>query len=138
MQFAQELECSQVRIRKFQELQCKLAIIKSKGNLSLRARSLKLRARTKVIPSQQRVQYLTYRKAHFKTLLLQYINLVGFKMIIAAGLLLIGGLLVINQQMNIGQFVASEIIIILVLVAYCKLMCKLEVRVETHFFPHKL
>ena len=59
-------------------------------------------------------QYLIHRKAHFKTLLLQYINLVGFKMVIAAGLLLIGGLLVINQQMNIGQFVASEIIIILI------------------------
>ena len=41
-------------------------------------------------------KYLTHRKAHFKTLLLQYINLVGFKMVIAAGLLLIGSFLVIN------------------------------------------
>lgn len=71
-------------------------------------------------------QYLTHRKAHFKTLLLQYINLVGFKMIIAAGLLLIGGLLVINQQMNIGQFVASEIIIILVLASVEKLILSME------------
>jgi ABC-type bacteriocin/lantibiotic exporter with double-glycine peptidase domain len=71
-------------------------------------------------------KYLTYRKAHFKTLLLQYINLVGFKMIIAAGLLLIGGLLVINQQMNIGQFVASEIIIILVLASVEKLILSME------------
>ena len=70
--------------------------------------------------------YLTYRKAHFKTLLLQYVNLVGFKMIIAAGLLLIGGLLVINQQMNIGQFVASEIIIILVLASVEKLILSME------------
>lgn len=71
-------------------------------------------------------QYLTHRKAHFKTLLLQYINLVGFKMLIAAGLLLIGGLLVINQQMNIGQFVASEIIIILVLASVEKLILSME------------
>jgi ABC-type bacteriocin/lantibiotic exporter with double-glycine peptidase domain len=71
-------------------------------------------------------QYLTHRKAHFKTLLLQYINLVGFKMVIAAGLLLIGGLLVINQQMNIGQFVASEIIIILVLASVEKLILSME------------
>ena len=45
-------------------------------------------------------KYLISRKAHFRTLLIQYINLVGFKVIIAAGLLLIGGLLVINQQMK--------------------------------------
>ncbi|MEN7546587.1 ATP-binding cassette domain-containing protein [Rapidithrix thailandica] len=71
--------------------------------------------------------YLTSRKAHFKTLMVQYINLVGFKVIIAAGLLLIGGLLVINQQMNIGQFVASEIIIILVLTSVEKLILSMEI-----------
>ena len=70
--------------------------------------------------------YLVARKAHFRTLLVQYINLVGFKVIIAAGLLLIGGLLVINQQMNIGQFVASEIIIILVLASVEKLILSME------------
>ena len=71
-------------------------------------------------------RYLTARKAHFRTLLTQYINLVGFKVIIAAGLLLIGGLLVINGQMNIGQFVASEIIIILVLASVEKLILSME------------
>lgn len=70
--------------------------------------------------------YLKARKEHFRTLLVQYINLVGFKVIIAAGLLLIGGLLVINQQMNIGQFVASEIIIILVLASIEKLILSME------------
>lgn len=70
--------------------------------------------------------YLKSRKAHFKTLVVQYINLVGFKVIIAMGLLLIGGLLVINQQMNIGQFVASEIIIILVLASVEKLITSVE------------
>ncbi|WP_339608145.1 ATP-binding cassette domain-containing protein [uncultured Roseivirga sp.] len=70
--------------------------------------------------------YLTSRKAHFKTLLTQYINLVGFKVFVTAGLLLIGGLLVINQQMNIGQFVAAEIIIILVLNSVEKLILSME------------
>jgi len=70
--------------------------------------------------------YLDSRKAHFRTLLNQYIYLVGFKVVVAAGLLLIGGLLVINQQMNIGQFVASEIIIILVLASIEKLILSLE------------
>lgn len=70
--------------------------------------------------------YLTNRKEHFKTLKLQYINLVVFKVLIAAGLLITGGLLVINQQMNIGQFVASEIIIILVLASVEKLILSIE------------
>lgn len=70
--------------------------------------------------------YLFFRKAHFKTLMTQYINLVSFKVFMAAGLLLIGGLLVINQQMNIGQFVASEIIIILVLNSVEKLIVSME------------
>lgn len=70
--------------------------------------------------------YLVSRKTHFKTLVVQYINLVGFKVIIAAGLLLIGGLLVINQKMNIGQFVAAEIIIILVLGSVEKLILSME------------
>ena len=71
-------------------------------------------------------KYLTSRKAHFKTLLIQYFNLVTFKVLIAAGLLLIGGLLVINEQMNIGQFVASEIIIILILNSVEKLILSME------------
>lgn len=70
--------------------------------------------------------YINARNAHFKTLRFQYINLVIFKVIIVAGLLLIGGLLVINQQMNIGQFVASEIIVILVLNSVEKLILSME------------
>lgn len=71
-------------------------------------------------------RYLGARKAHFKTLITQFINLVGFKVVIAAGLLLIGGFLVINGQMNIGQFVASEIVIILVLNSVEKLILSME------------
>lgn len=70
--------------------------------------------------------YLKSRKAHFRTLITQYINLVGLKVFIVAGLLIIGGLLVINQQMNIGQFVASEIIIILILGSIEKLILSME------------
>lgn len=77
--------------------------------------------------TDEKVQgYLKNRKAHFKTLLVQYINLVGFKILIAAGLLVMGGLLVINQQMNLGQFVASEIVIILVLASIEKLIVSME------------
>lgn len=59
--------------------------------------------------------YLGYREKHFGVIMRQFIQLITFKMIITAGLLLIGGYLVLNQQMNIGQFVAAEIIILLVI-----------------------
>jgi ABC-type bacteriocin/lantibiotic exporter with double-glycine peptidase domain len=66
--------------------------------------------------------YLKARKAHFKILLLQFICLVGFKVILVAGFLVIGGLLVLNQQMNIGQFVAAEIIILMIVASVEKLL----------------
>jgi ABC-type bacteriocin/lantibiotic exporter with double-glycine peptidase domain len=56
----------------------------------------------------------------------QFIQLTGFKILITAGLLIIGGLLVINQQMNIGQFVAAEIIILSIIAAVEKLFSGLE------------
>lgn len=71
-------------------------------------------------------EYLKYRESHFNILRKQFIQLVGFKTIITAGLLIIGGLLVINQQMNIGQFVAAEIIILTIITAVEKLFGGLE------------
>lgn len=72
------------------------------------------------------VKYLENREQHFKILIIQFTQLIGFKVFITAGLLVIGGLLVINQQMNIGQFVASEIIILLVIGSVEKLILSLE------------
>ena len=71
-------------------------------------------------------EYLKQRESHFHILLKQFIQLTGFKIIITAGLLIIGGLLVINQQMNIGQFVAAEIIILSIITAVEKLFSGLE------------
>lgn len=71
-------------------------------------------------------EYLKHRESHFNILRKQFIQLVGFKTIITAGLLIIGGLLVINQQMNIGQFVAAEIIILTIITAVEKLFGGLE------------
>lgn len=70
--------------------------------------------------------YLESRNAHFKVLQIQYILMVIFKVLIAAGLLLVGGFLVIEQEMNIGQFVAAEIIIILVISSVEKLVMSLQ------------
>jgi len=58
------------------------------------------------------VSYLKSRQSHFKVLVRQFIMFIGFKVWVAAALLVVGGYLVFQNQMNIGQFVASEIIII--------------------------
>ncbi|WP_339916640.1 ABC transporter ATP-binding protein [Yeosuana marina] len=70
--------------------------------------------------------YLTSREKHFKILMLQFKQMIGFKVLVTAGLLLIGGFLVLNQQMNIGQFVAAEIIILLIINSVEKLILGLE------------
>lgn len=70
--------------------------------------------------------YISARKSHFKTLMTQYVNLVMFKIIIVASLLLIGSILVIEEEMNLGQFVAAEIIIILVISSVEKVISIIE------------
>lgn len=70
--------------------------------------------------------YLEARESHFKILVLQFIQMIAFKVIVTGGLLLIGGLLVLSQEMNIGQFVAAEIIILLVIASVEKLILGLE------------
>tara|TARA_R110002096_G_scaffold236447_1_gene426980 strand:- start:8163 stop:9830 length:1668 start_codon:yes stop_codon:yes gene_type:complete len=70
--------------------------------------------------------YLAARESHFKILVLQFIQMISFKVVVTASLLLIGGALVLNQEMNIGQFVAAEIIIILVIASVEKLILGLE------------
>ncbi|NBL63644.1 ATP-binding cassette domain-containing protein [Flavobacterium sp. NST-5] len=70
--------------------------------------------------------YISSRESHFRVIRKQFIQLVGFKVIITACLLLVGGYLVLNQQMNIGQFVAAEIIIILIINSVEKLIIGLD------------
>lgn len=71
--------------------------------------------------------YLTYRKKHFKILVKQYAAIVAFKTLVTAGLLIMGGLLVVNRQINLGQFVAAEIIIILIISSVEKLISTISV-----------
>ncbi len=70
--------------------------------------------------------YLIYREKHFNIIKRQFSQLIVFKVFITAGLLLIGGFLVLSQKMNIGQFVASEIIILLVINSVEKIILGLE------------
>jgi len=67
-------------------------------------------------------KYVGARKAHFKILLGQYSAMVVFKVVLTLLLLAIGGVLVMNEQMNLGQFVAAEIVILLLINAVEKII----------------
>ncbi len=70
--------------------------------------------------------YLNSRESHFKVLVQQYSMLVVFRVLVATGLLAIGGFLVMEQQLNIGQFVAAEIIILMIISSVEKLIFNLQ------------
>jgi ATP-binding cassette subfamily B protein len=72
-------------------------------------------------------KYLDARTSHFKVLLTQYWSLIGFKMIITATMLIAGAVLAINNQINIGQFVAAEIVILLIMGSVEKFIFSLDV-----------
>ena len=70
--------------------------------------------------------YLYARNRHFQILKLQYWSLVVFKILITASMLIVGGILLIRQEINIGQFIAAEIIILTIMNAVEKLIVSLE------------
>lgn len=74
---------------------------------------------------EQVSNYLTARNDHFRVLLLQFNVLVIFKTFITAAMLIVGTLLMVNQQLTIGQFIAAEIVILLVLNSVEKLIINL-------------
>lgn len=71
--------------------------------------------------------YLVSKTTHFEILKFQYWSLIVFKLLISAMMLIIGAVLLIRQQLNIGQFIAAEIVILLILNAVEKLILNLEV-----------
>ncbi len=70
--------------------------------------------------------YLGARTKHFKILQVQYWSLIGFKVVITAAMLIVGSFLLVEQQLNIGQFIAAEIVILLVIGAVEKLIINLD------------
>lgn len=72
------------------------------------------------------VGYLTARTAHFKVLMTQYKTLVVFKVIITSTMLIVGTILVIEQQINIGEFIAAEIVILTIIAAVEKMISSLD------------
>jgi ABC-type bacteriocin/lantibiotic exporter with double-glycine peptidase domain len=72
------------------------------------------------------VGYLESRTDHFDVLKFQYWSLILFKLLITATMLIVGAILLIEQQLNVGQFIAAEIVILTVLSAVEKLILSLD------------
>lgn len=70
--------------------------------------------------------YLNKRKNHFRILITQYSAAVIMKSLVTASTLILGTVLVINREITLGQFVASEIIIITVLSSIEKFISSFE------------
>jgi ABC-type bacteriocin/lantibiotic exporter with double-glycine peptidase domain len=80
-----------------------------------------------LVKTDQRIlKYINSRTAHFKVLLIQFRTFVFFKVSITALMLVLGSYLLFNQKINIGQFVAAEIVIITIINALEKLIISLE------------
>ncbi len=71
-------------------------------------------------------KYLTARTNYFKILLTQYWSLIGFKVLITAAMLIVGSILLVDQQINIGQFIAADIVILSVIASVEKLIGNLD------------
>lgn len=83
-------------------------------------------------------KYVEYRNNHFTVLILQYKVMIAFKVLIVVSLLVAGSLLLMNDEISIGQFVAAEIIIILIIGSVEKLILSLETVYDTLTATQKL
>jgi ABC-type bacteriocin/lantibiotic exporter with double-glycine peptidase domain len=71
-------------------------------------------------------RYLSARRRHFAVLMRQIIFALGLQAIASSALLGLGGYLVIQEQLTLGQLVAAELIIATVLASFTKLGKHLE------------
>ncbi|MCG2616260.1 ABC transporter ATP-binding protein/permease [Terrimonas sp. NA20] len=70
--------------------------------------------------------YLSSRTSYFGILLTQFWSLISFKIIITAAMLIIGAYLLVDQQINVGQFIAADIVIIAIIASIEKLIVNLD------------
>lgn len=76
-------------------------------------------------------KYIEYRNGHFAVLIFQYKIMIAFKALIVVSLLVAGSILLMNDEISIGQFVAAEIIIVLIIGSVEKLILSLETVYDT-------
>ena len=65
--------------------------------------------------------YLEARGWHFRVLMRQIIGLLALEVVATSALLIVGGGLVLSQQLTLGQLVASELIVSAVVASFAKL-----------------
>lgn len=70
--------------------------------------------------------YVDFRNKHFSVLVFQYKVMIAFKALIVTTLLIVGSLLLIDNQISIGQFIAAEVIIILIVSSVEKIILSLN------------
>jgi ABC-type bacteriocin/lantibiotic exporter with double-glycine peptidase domain len=75
--------------------------------------------------------YLSARRRHFRILMRQIIGLLTLEVIASAALLTVGGWLVLNQQLTLGQLVAAEIIVTAIVASISKLGKQFEAWYDT-------
>ena len=83
-------------------------------------------------------QYLLARQSHFGTVLRQYAFAQGLHAMASTALLGLGGYLVIRGQLTLGQLVAAEIVVTLVVSSFTKLGKQLESYYDLLAAVHKL
>jgi ABC-type bacteriocin/lantibiotic exporter with double-glycine peptidase domain len=71
-------------------------------------------------------EYLGYRSKHFRILIRQFAGSLLLQALASAALLGIGGMLVIDRQLTLGQLVAAELVVAAVLAGISKLAKHLE------------
>jgi ABC-type bacteriocin/lantibiotic exporter with double-glycine peptidase domain len=82
--------------------------------------------------------YLDARSKHWRILLWQFVSGVVFRVLALGGFLILGSLLVMDNQLNIGQFVASEILVLFVIESVEKLIALHETGYDTITATEKL
>ena len=70
--------------------------------------------------------YINHRNDHFRVLKRFYYSSAGFRALVTGGLLILGTSLVVSRQMSLGQFVASELVIVLITGAVDKLTSSID------------
>jgi ABC-type bacteriocin/lantibiotic exporter with double-glycine peptidase domain len=72
-------------------------------------------------------QYIQYRNQHFSVLKRFYYSALAFKTLVTGGLLVLGTTLVVGREMTLGQFVAAELVIVLITSSVDKLIMSIDV-----------
>lgn len=104
-----------------EEIARTLATFKLAGNSKLPVKTI-----DKLLQS-----YVDFRNRHFGVLVFQYKVMIAFKALIVTTLLVVGSLLLIDNQISIGQFVAAEVIIILIVSSVEKIILSLDAVYDT-------